>query len=85
MVGGALVVNEEQARAVRRAAALRREGFGYRTVAATLAAEVYPTKRGGKWQSNTVRQLLRSAQVQGRVRYGESAKGVHQALIAGVR
>jgi histone H3/H4 len=50
-----------------------------------LEAEGYPTKRGGKLQANTVRRLLRSAQVQGRVRYGESAKGVHQALILGMR
>jgi len=84
-VDGKLVVNEEQARTVKRAAALRREGCGYRTIAATLAKEGYATKRGGKWAPNTVRRLLHSAQVQGRVRYGQSTKGTHRALIAGVR
>jgi DNA invertase Pin-like site-specific DNA recombinase len=85
LVGGTLVVNEEQARAVKRAAALRREGFGYRTIAARLEAEGYPTKRGGRWQSNTVRRLLHSAQVRGQISYGKCARGEHKALIPGVR
>ena len=82
---GLLVVDEEAAKAVRRAAKLRRDGLGYRAIASTLAAEGFSTKRGGAWQANTVRSLLQSAQVQGRISYGAQVRGQHKALIAGTK
>jgi DNA invertase Pin-like site-specific DNA recombinase len=81
-----LVIDFEQAKAVKRAAALRRQGMGYQKIANTLQAEGFPTKRGGTWAANTIRRLLRSPQVRGRISYGGGqAKGEQPALVRGVR
>jgi len=39
--------------------ALRAEGMAYTRIADTLTAEGHPTARGGRWQGETVRQVLR--------------------------
>lgn len=41
---------------------LRDLGMGYLKIAETLNTEGLPTKRGGLWQSMSVRSVLRSAE-----------------------
>jgi len=61
-----------------------RRRWGWQRVAKTLEAEGRKTKHGGKWAAATVRKLLNSAQVRGRVGYaGQGAKGEHRALVRG--
>lgn len=47
--------------AVARAQELRRQGFTLQAIASALTAEGYATKRGGRWQHQTVRLLLERA------------------------
>lgn len=81
LVDGELVVNPEEAETVKRVWALRRRGLSYHKIAATMEAEGRPTKRGGKWAAATVRRLLLSAQVRGKISFeGKAVKG-HKALV----
>ncbi len=48
----------EEAETVNRIQALRAEGRTLRSIAAALEAEDRKTKRGGRWQPETVRLIL---------------------------
>jgi len=37
---------------------LRRDGLSYRAIVRKLNADNIPTKRGGRWQMDTVRQIF---------------------------
>lgn len=52
---------DEEAQAVNRICALRRDGMSMRAIAATLAAEGWRTKHGGRWHPATVQRVLRRA------------------------
>ena len=49
---------EAEVAAVERALALKAEGLSLRAIAARLKAEGFATKRGGRWQAETVRKVL---------------------------
>ena len=49
---------EAEVAAVERALALKAEGLSLRAIAARLEAEGFATKRGGRWQAETVRKVL---------------------------
>ena len=53
---------EHEVEAVRCIIALRDSGMTWRAVAAQLAADGVPTKRGGAWQPTTARNIYRRAQ-----------------------
>ena len=55
---GELIEDEAEQAAVRRIVELRSEGLSLREICAQLVAETVPTKRGGRWQPNTVRLVL---------------------------
>lgn len=55
---GALAAEDTERAAVARMLALDAEGRSLREIAAVLTAEGVPTKRGGRWQANTVRRIL---------------------------
>lgn len=48
---------DTEQRAVQRILDLRTQGLSFRAVASQLEAEGYPTKKGGKWASETVRKV----------------------------
>lgn len=48
-----------EARTVARIAELHREGLTLRDIAAKLTVEGHATKRGGRWQAETVRKVVR--------------------------
>lgn len=50
---------EHEVEAVRRIVSLRDSGMTWRAVAAILEGEGVPTKRGGRWQPTTVRNIYR--------------------------
>jgi DNA invertase Pin-like site-specific DNA recombinase len=56
--GGRLVKVPAEQKALARMLSLRDEGCSTRQVAATLAAEGWPTKRGGAWSSPVVARIL---------------------------
>lgn len=58
MEGGVLVADESEAATVARIRELAAEGRTLRSIAATLTAEGYQTKRGGSWAGETVRKVL---------------------------
>ena len=49
---------EAEVAAVERALALKAEGLSLRAIAAALKAEGFATKRGGRWQANTIRKII---------------------------
>lgn len=49
---------EAEVAAVERVLALKAEGLSLRAIAAQLEAEGFATKRGGRWQAETVRKVL---------------------------
>jgi DNA invertase Pin-like site-specific DNA recombinase len=55
---GALVVDQAERRAVELMRELHAEGRSLRQICDRLTAEGVPTKRGGRWQPNTVRRIL---------------------------
>lgn len=55
---GALVADPAERAAVARMLELDAEGRSLREIAAALTAEGVPTKRGGRWQANTIRRIL---------------------------
>ncbi|MBF6131604.1 recombinase family protein [Nocardia otitidiscaviarum] len=59
--GGELVPVPAEQRALARMQALRDQGCSTRAIAKTLAAEGFPTKRGGQWSSPTVSRILSRA------------------------
>ena len=61
-VDGRLVANPGEQRTLARAETLRADGLGYLKIAEALNREERPTKRGGQWQSMSVRSVLRSAE-----------------------
>ncbi len=58
MEAGELVENPEESATVARIQELRQAEKTLREIAATLTAEGYSTKRGGKWEAQTVRRVL---------------------------
>lgn len=83
---GRLVLDPEEARVVKRIAAMKRKGATAYRIAKMLNEEGIPTKKGREWTPAGVTKLLRSAQVRGRISYeGEQVKGEHPALVRGVR
>lgn len=61
VVDGALQEVAEERETVERILELRAQGLTLRAVAAALAAEGRPTKRGGAWAAATVQKVLRRA------------------------
>lgn len=55
---GALVPVPEEQDALKRMKVLATQGQSTHAIAATLTAEGYPTKRGGRWQNSTVSRIL---------------------------
>ncbi len=55
---GALVADPAERAAVARMLELDAEGRSLRDIAEVLTAEGVPTKRGGRWQANTIRRIL---------------------------
>lgn len=53
-----ILPNQDEARTVRRILQLSDEGCSLRMIADQLVDEGHPTKRGGRWQANTVRKVL---------------------------
>jgi DNA invertase Pin-like site-specific DNA recombinase len=49
---------EVEVSAIERVFALKAEGLSLRAIAAQLEAEGFATKRGGRWQAETVRKVL---------------------------
>lgn len=68
---GALVPIPAEQAALARMVALRDAGESTRSIAATLTAEKYPTKRGGSWSGPTVSRIL-SRQLESAVVEGNS-------------
>jgi DNA invertase Pin-like site-specific DNA recombinase len=82
--GKRLVVDPEEARVVRRIAAMKRRGATAYRIAKTLNEDGVSTKKGKLWTPAGVTKLLRSAQVRGRISYeGEQVSGKHPALVRG--
>ncbi|WP_280305083.1 recombinase family protein [Nocardia neocaledoniensis] len=55
---GALVAEPSERAAVTRMLELHAEGRSLRQIVSVLTEEGVPTKRGGRWQANTVRRIL---------------------------
>ena len=55
---GVLIADPEQPATLARIRALRTAHLGYHKIAATLNDEGRATKRGGRWQAASVRQVL---------------------------
>lgn len=55
---GALVAEQTERQAVALMTTLHAEGRSLREIADALTTEGIPTKRGGRWQANTVRRIL---------------------------
>jgi site-specific DNA recombinase len=55
---GQLIEDEQEQRVIAAIQQLRREGLSYRAIVKKLNANNIPTKRGGRWQMNTVRQIF---------------------------
>lgn len=55
---GALVMDQAEQRAVELMRELHAGGASLRQICEALTAEGIPTKRGGRWQANTVRRIL---------------------------
>ena len=80
--GGHLVVDPEEARTVKRIAAMKRKGATAYAIAKVLNGEGIPTKRGKRWTPAGVTRLLQSAQARGQISFdGERTKGQHPALL----
>ena len=58
---GVATVDEAEARTVERIRALRAAGLSLTAIAATLRAEGWATKRGGRWDHSNVRKVLAQA------------------------
>lgn len=57
--GGRLVENQPEMQTVWRIHNLRSEGFSLQRIAAVLEQDGVPTKRGGRWHSVTIQNVLR--------------------------
>jgi hypothetical protein len=57
-VDGALVKDTAEQTALRLMRSMRKDGCSTRDIATVLAAEGYPTKRGGRWTSPVVARIL---------------------------
>lgn len=60
-VKGALEPVDREQEAIQLARSLRRQGASYRTIAARLSEQGYPTKSGGIWWPMQVRRLVKRA------------------------
>jgi DNA invertase Pin-like site-specific DNA recombinase len=56
--GGALAADDAEAEVLERVQQLREEGASLRAIATALNEDGIPTKRGGRWQPNTVARIL---------------------------
>ena len=52
------VINEQEARVVRRVFRLYLQGNGTNKIASILVSEGVPSKKGGKWRGNTVKNMI---------------------------
>ncbi|MCA9781088.1 MAG: recombinase family protein [Candidatus Eremiobacteraeota bacterium] len=64
-VDGMLLENRAEMAAVKRMRELRAQGLTLRDVAATMTAEGFTTKRGGKWHPQTVSDSLKRMEANG--------------------
>lgn len=75
------MVNEEEAKAIRRMEALRKRGLGYHTIARKLNEEGYRPRRG-EWEEGMVWRILQAPATRGKVRFaGKEVKGQHEAIL----
>lgn len=67
---GDLLINEQEAELVRRIYNLYLQGNSMNTITKMLIQEQAPTKRGGQWNSSTLRSILTNPLYIGSIRYG---------------
>lgn len=67
---GDLLINEQEAELVRRIYNLYLQGNSMNTITKMLIQEQVPTKRGGQWNSSTLRSILTNPLYIGSIRYG---------------
>ena len=72
-VNGALIVNEEQAKVVRRIFLLYGRGMGARSIANMLNAEELPSPTGGLWNNGTIFKMLSQEKYLGDIRWQKTA------------
>jgi site-specific DNA recombinase len=56
--GGVLVPDRTEQAVIARMATLRKEGTSYNEIANVLNADKVPTKQGGIWRSQTVKNII---------------------------
>jgi site-specific DNA recombinase len=83
---GGLVINEREARVVRRIVRSRKQRRMLKEIAAELNAEGIPSPRGGLWQTSTLSYLLSNPKYGGNVEFlfGEQhilRPGAHAAIV----
>jgi DNA invertase Pin-like site-specific DNA recombinase len=57
-IGGSLIPDATEQAAIARMGALRKQGVSYNGIANLLNAEAVPTKQGGVWRSQTVKNII---------------------------
>src|SRR5262245_56620448 len=77
---GKLVIYESEASVVRRIFALVIAGWSVHAIAGWLNSEGIPAPRGGRWNTSTLKQLLRNPVYAGHFRWGHTPMGKHWRL-----
>ena len=82
---GCLVINEDEAPAVRRIFELRKQGMTLQDIADTMNAEGYETRSGKRFWISSVQSILNNQKTyEGWYRYGKNGewvRGAHEALL----
>lgn len=81
-IPGTMVVNEEEAKVVRRIFDMYLSGYGFMQISNCLNTEGIKTKQGKLWTDKTVRDILINEIYVGKVKYGgRVGQGNHQPII----
>jgi site-specific DNA recombinase len=78
---GGLIVNQGEARTVRRIFKMRATGKTLQAIADALNEENVPTKLGGRWHATTVRYILDNPKYRGAVEYLFRWSGAEQHIL----